>query len=228
MGTITAGSIIDDVATLLFDTNNVEWSRQELLDHLNEAQRAIVTLQPSANYVRSAVQFTQGFIQTLPAGGNLLLDVGVTMGDDGLTPGHAMRQVSRQLQVNVNPEYPIGAEVEEPTEWWFDPQERNTWYVNPPADGNGYVMITYSATPTVITLEATAIQLDDVFQPAIIEYMQFKACGKKVEYARGDRTPTELYASFREMVGAKIVSDMANSPQYNMFPRTLDSEASNS
>lgn len=228
MGTITAQSIIDDVSVLLFDKNNVKWARSELLLWLNQAQRRIVTIKPSAFSQREVVQLSAGTKQSLPAGGFMVLDLGMTMGDDGATPGHAMRLVSRQALEGFNPDYPIDAQVEEPKEWWFDVQEPEVFHVSPPADGNGYVTLVYAKMPTIISSEATAISVNDVYEPAIMAYMMFKASSKKVVYASGDQTAAQHWQDFEAALKGHTATELTNNPNLAILPRSADLPGSNS
>jgi len=227
MGTITAGTIIDDVAVRLYDTNNVQYARSELLSYLNEAQRQVVTLHPSSLIVRTAVQLAAGFQQTLPAGGYLLTDVVCSMGDDGTTPGHNMRQISQKAMSRVNDDWAVAAQVEEPTEWWADPQEPAAFWVNPPADGNGYLLIMYAKTPTVISSEATAIEVSDQYESALKEFMLARAANKKADYAAGPDIAAMHMTTFKDELGALVQGQTLHAPAVNMFQRRPDVQGSN-
>lgn len=227
MGTITAGTIIDDIAIRLFDTNNVEFARGELLSYLNEAQRQIVTLHPSALIVREAIPLVAGFQQSLPAGGYLLTDIVCAMGDDGLTPGRDMRQISHKAMSRVNRDWAAAAQVEEPTEWWADPQEPTAFWVSPPADGNGYLLAMYAKTPTIISSEATAIELSDQYEPALKEYVLARCASKKSLDAAGLEVAALHMQQFTSYLGSLVNAQTLHAPAVNMFQRRPDVQGSN-
>ena len=105
MGTLTAQSIINKAVIQLNDISSVRWTRAELLSWLNDGQRQIVVAQPAAaNYVTS-VKLTAGTQQAIPADGWMLLDVYRNMGADGVTPGRAIRIISKEMLDGFNPDW---------------------------------------------------------------------------------------------------------------------------
>jgi hypothetical protein len=97
MGTITAQSIINKAAIQLTDVGNTRWSRAELLDWLNQGQKQIVVMSPSATNKVSTVQLVAGTRQNIPSDGWTLLELIRYMGTNGSTPGRAIRVTSREL-----------------------------------------------------------------------------------------------------------------------------------
>ena len=75
MATVRVIDLIDRAEQILQDTTNVRWGQQELLDHLNDAQREIVLFRPDANPVNESFTLAQSSKQTLPAAALRLLDV---------------------------------------------------------------------------------------------------------------------------------------------------------
>lgn len=66
MGFYTAKSVIDQASWILKDDENVRWTRDTLLEYVNEAQAAVVRLEPSANVVRKTIPLVLGTRQKLP------------------------------------------------------------------------------------------------------------------------------------------------------------------
>ncbi len=102
---VTAQTIIDKAAKQLLDSNNLKWTRAELLSWLNDGLRQIVLMQPNATNTRSSVQLVAGTRQKLPTGGWMLLGIYRNMGTTGTTPGRAVRISSRELLDAFNPNW---------------------------------------------------------------------------------------------------------------------------
>ena len=184
MGTITAGAIITKSALLLYDVNNIKWSRAELLGWLNDAQRHISLTDPTANNVTVAVKLVAGTRQSIPADGWTLMDVYRNMGTTGTTPGRAIRIVSRKALDTFNPNWHSAAQVTAVREYAYDPDDQLRFWVSPPSDGTGYAEVNYCQVPADIITEPTVILINDTFEPMLIDYLLFRANSKDSEFAK--------------------------------------------
>lgn len=219
MGTITAQSIINKASTLLNDTSNVRWTRAELLGWLNDAQRQIVVLQPSSTSKLATIQLVSGTRQTIPSDGWLLLKVIRYMGTNGTTPGRALRVVSQQVMDAYNPYWHSDRPTLTPQSYVFDEQEKTAFYVYPPNTGAGYVQINYSPEPVDLTTESQAIVVRDIFEPAIVDYICYRAMSKDAEYAPGVALAGNYLTTFNAALGIKTDAEIKNSPNQDLQPR---------
>ena len=68
-------SIVDKTQIILQDTSAIRWPESELVDWVNDAQRAIVLIKPDSSATNTTVTLATGTKQAIPAGGNRLLSV---------------------------------------------------------------------------------------------------------------------------------------------------------
>jgi len=94
----------------------------------------------------------------------------------------------------------------------FNLQDQTAFYVYPPNTGTGYVQINYSAVPSDLPSESTAIAVNDVFQTALLDYILYRACSKDAEYAPGLQLASGYLTTFMATMGQKEKSELSNSP----------------
>jgi hypothetical protein len=219
MGTITAQSIINKASTLLLDTSNVRWTRAELLGWLNDGQRQIVTMSPSATNKVAVMKLVAGTRQNIPSDGWTLLNVIRYMGTDGTRPGRAVRITSQQLLDSYNPNWHSSTPSVVPQSYVFDQQDQTAFYVYPPNTGNGYVQLNYSPEPADLTSESQPIVVRDIFQTALLDYILYRACSKDAEYAPGLQLAMGYLQTFNLAMGVKQDAELKNSPNQSLQPR---------
>jgi hypothetical protein len=219
MGTITAQSIINKASTLLLDTSNVRWTRAELLGWLNDGQRQIVTMAPSATNKVAVMKLVAGTRQNIPSDGWTLLNVIRYMGTDGTRPGRAVRITSQQLLDSYNPNWHSSTPSVVPQSYVFDQQDQTAFYVYPPNTGNGYVQLNYSPEPADLTSESQPIVVRDIFQTALLDYILYRACSKDAEYAPGLQLAMGYLQTFNLAMGVKQDAELKNSPNQSLQPR---------
>jgi hypothetical protein len=214
MGTITAQSIINKAAIQLTDIGNTRWTRAELLDWLNQGQKQIVVMSPSATNKVSVVQLVAGTRQNIPSDGWTLLELIRYMGTNGSTPGRAIRVTSRELIDSFNPNWHAAA--------------KSVFYVYPPNNGQGHVQINYAPVPPMITSESTAISISDTFEPVLLDYILYRACSKDAEYAPGLQLASGYLQTFMAAMQIKQASELANNPNQNFTPKDPNKPGSES
>ena len=210
MGTILASAIINKTAVLLYDVINIKWSRLELLGWLNDAQRAVVIQDPSANNLTKAIQMAGGTRQSIPADGWTLLDVYRNMGTSGTIPGRALRIVEKKALDAFNPNWHFATTSQVVREYCFDGNDQTKFWVSPPSDGTGWIEVNYSQVPADLALETAAITLNDVFEPMLIDYMMYRAYSKTGDLGNPDLAEKHWSAYDGQMktkLGAQTGSD---------------------
>lgn len=195
MGTILVSTLIDKATTLLFDGNNIRWSRQELLRWFNDAQRCLVSLVPETSAAVSSVQLAAGVKQALPSAGWVLLEVTHNMGLTGTVPGRMIKRVDRAQLDETNPEWSAAASSNTTTMYMYNLRDRTSFYVYPPSAGANYVEIVYSVTPTELT-EPDAITVADIYVPALLDYIMWRAHSKGAEFANDSAKAQAYFQSF--------------------------------
>jgi hypothetical protein len=203
MGTLLASDVIDRVGTALYDTNNAKWSVPELLGYLNDGQRVIAGMQPTDIQTIQIAPLIPGARQVLPLGAWMLNDVLRNMGTNGLTPGRAIRIISRRLLDAFNPLWMTGPQSAVVQSYIFDLRDQISFFVYPPSTGGVYVEVNYSGTPTPLTAETQPINILDIMEEALFNYMMYRACGKLADYSPGPQVAAAFWSIFNEVLGVR-------------------------
>lgn len=203
MGTITAQTIIDNAAIQLIDTGNVRWTRAELLDWLNEAQRALVLALPESTATTALVTTVAGAKQTIPANGWILLKASRNMGVSGTTPGRGLIEVTHEELTKNNPNWVSDTGTGSARVYYYLPADKNTFWIYPPADSSGNrIEVIYSKLPTVMASESSTIDVSDIYEPMLLNYVLYRACTKDAEYAPGVELGTQYLNTFMGLIAA--------------------------
>lgn len=219
MGTVTAKVILDKAEVQLNDIAGIRWTRLELLGWLNDGQRQIAMIFPSAVNKVTTVKLAAGTRQSIPADGWTLLQVNRYMGTDGTTPGTVTRIASFQLMNAYNPSWHAAAKSDVPTTYMYDPQDQTAFFVYPPNTGNGYVEINYTPNPTDLTAETQPIAVHDILQNALLDYIMYRACSKDAEYAPGLQLATGYYGAFTTTLTMRAQSESLVNPNQSLGSR---------
>lgn len=199
----TAKTIIDNATTQLLDPSNTRWTRAELLVWLNDAQKALVAALPEATATIGLVTTVSGVKQALPTDGWCLLSVNRNMGASGSVNGTPLLEVTREDLTRQNPTWATDASAGNARVYFYTPMQKNVFWVYPPADNSGNKLeISYSKIPTDLTLETDLIGVSDIYKPALLDYVLFKACTKDAEYAPGIELSKNYLASFMSFTAA--------------------------
>jgi len=208
----TAKTIIDNVTIQLLDPTNTRWTRAELLTWLNDAQKTLVGALPEATASIGLVTTVAGVRQTLPTDGWCLLSVNRNMGVSGTTGGTPVLEVTRENLTRQNPTWSTDAASSTSRLYFYTLLQKNTFWVYPPADSSGNKLeITYSKVPVDLVLETDTIGMSDIYKPALLDYVLFKACSKDAEYAPGVALAKNYLDSFMAFTSAtKAGADVAD------------------
>jgi hypothetical protein len=118
----------------------------------------------------------------------------------GNTGGRAVRIVSREVMDAQNPLWHSVTATSVVTNYIFDPQEPKKFYTYPPNDGTGYLDIVYSQLTPEVTTTATTIQIQEVYQTALFDYVMFRAHQKDGAYADGMQLADSYFQAFYNFV----------------------------
>ena len=228
MGTITAKSIIDKASVQLLDTSNVRWTRSELLGWVNDGQRQIIIITPSATNKVAVKKLDAGTRQSIPSDGWTLLEVIRYMGTTGTKAGRAIRVTSRELIDSFNPNWHDDYPTVMPKHYVFDQQDQTIFYVYPPNNGNGYVQLNYAPIPVDLATEDDAIVISDMFETALLDYILYRANSKDAEYAPGLQLASGYLQTFMASMGIKSEAEIKNSPNQQFAPKNPDNPGSES
>lgn len=210
MPTILASAILTKVKILIQDTTNIRWADSELLGWLNDGQRDICTKRPDACSKTASVALVAGTKQSLPSDGTAVIKVIRNMGTDGATAGTALRKVPMELLDSSLPDWHAATAVAVVKHFMTDPRNPRVFYVYPPATGTTQVELLYGAVPVDAAATSSAITIDDAYEPALIDYIAFRAFSKDNDLIGNDVRAAMHRKLFEEFLAARTQADAAN------------------
>lgn len=213
MPTIKAGRIFDRAVLLLHDSTNIRWTESELLEWLNEAQREIVLLKPDAYSLTEAVQTAVGTKQALPAAGTMLLEVIRNMGVAGSTPGQVVRLSPRRVLDDQIPGWHSATGSAVTQHWTYEPEVNpRAFYIYPQSLGTHYLEICYAKSPEDVATAEDEITLDDIYSPALLNGILYRAYAKDADYAANAQRANQARVEFLQLIGRMDLMEGAKNP----------------
>ncbi len=207
-----ADNIMRPASERLGDTGAVHWTRIQLLESVNNAQRAVCKAVPKAFVVTGNITLVSGTSQGLPSGGLRLRSVTRNMGTDGNTPGPSIRLVEKGLLDDFSPGWHSASEVAEIQEYCFDDTNPSKLFVNPPADATSQIEVVYFSEPTDCATDQSEIALPSSYGPALIEWVLFESLTRDSEEANYQHGLASQQLFFN-LLGVKDQADKATSPK---------------
>lgn len=189
-----ARTIIDQAKTLLNDTAGRRWGDQELLGYLNDGQRQVVTLMPSAKSSTITMQLAPGIKQSIPATAMTFVEAECNMGSAGSVAGLPIIEIDRGKLDNMHPDWRTDSadgKVMFSCHSKDTPREFEVYPAQPdPAHHIDLVVTEYPTDCTLATYEGastgnqdTAIDMPVQFADALLYFVLFKAHSKDFRYA---------------------------------------------
>lgn len=223
--TVTVQSVIDRVQTVIQDTTGVRWPVvSELVLWVNDAQREIALIKPDASATNETVTLVTGTKQSIPAGGNRLLQVVRNMSAASSGTGkRSVRLVGRAVLDGQSPDWhdPTvagdAAHTNIVKHYVYDEANPRNYYVYPGVAGDAYLEIIYSANPVTVTLTDN-LSIPDVFANAIMNYVLYMSYMKDAEYAGNQQRASSHYGLFTTSVTGKAQIDAVTTPNPEMRP----------
>jgi len=208
-----ASDCVDAARLALFDpAPGAGWSDAELLTYLNEAIRDSVAAKPDIYPVSGDIPLAAGVVQTLPAGGVLLIDI--THNSD---TGRTVSVVDLPLLQEANRFWPAATQQAEVENFAVDPRTPRKFLVSPPNNGLGQVYGTYGGTPSALTATSDTFPLLDLYQPAMTAYVISRAYAKNSK--RQDPAKAATYRQqWAQALGAKSVATATTLPRVSQSP----------
>lgn len=211
-----ASVILEQVTDILQDKTNIRWTVPELIRSLNDGQRAIVLLRPDASAVNTPHQLVVGSRQRIPDNGLRLLDVTRNMGANGALAGRAIRIVQREVLDSQLPDWHTQTS-NVVRHYMLDNRDPKRFYVYPavPPNASVFVELVYSSNPRDVASDTDVIAIDDIYAPALVNYVVFRSYSKDAEYTADGNAATLHYQAFTKLLGDKTSVDGMMAPQAN-------------
>jgi hypothetical protein len=215
--------ILDRVRTQLIDINAVQrWTDTELLKWLSDGLRTVVGIVPSAASSTAIQALVQGTKQAIPANGYMLFSVVRNCNSDGSQPGRAVRITDRELLDAQNPDWHTATPSSAVTNYVFDPQEPDIFYVYPPNDGAGFVQLSYAVQPTELAATTDTIPLKDLYLTPLVDYVLFRAYQKDSDFGAGMAQAQMYLQLFMAFFGQSESAQKESNPNLQLTPFNPD------
>ena len=213
MGTRIVSDIIAQASEIVQDESNVVWTAAQGLRWLNDAVLSIVSVRPDAYALLRIQVLSPGTRQTIT--GLRLMSVIRNMGTDGSTPGRAIRLVERGVKDDYSLDWHSDTATTAVKEYMYDARTPKTFYVWPPvhATTNVTVELNESFAPSAITNTAQAVPLEDIYVPAIIEWIVYRFLIRDAEENPNIQRSVMHFQNFFAMLGVQVKADMAINPK---------------
>jgi hypothetical protein len=203
-----ASVIIDGAAQVLNDLGGVTYTEDQVIAWINDARRSVVLVRPDASEKSAKIDLVAGTKQSLPADGLRTLAVYRNLVKADSSPGRAVRLVERAALDEHTPDWHSATPATVIREYYLDDRSPKVFWVNPPSDANSALDVGYSFLPADIAIPANDLELDDVFAPALIEWVLYRCFARDSEktpnYIRAERH----FSNFFNLLGIKLQADM--------------------
>jgi hypothetical protein len=220
-----AKDIMLRVSVDLLDSDHVRWPLDELAHHIEDAVKAIIVAKPSASSGLMELTLAKGTKQAVPDNVVQLLDVVRNIEGANGAAGRMIRSVSRaELDANAprwhDPAYvPFRREVRH---FVFDELLPKNYFVFPGNDGTGRVEAAVSKLPPLITelqdgdvtdIETWDVEvgIDDQYQPAVQDYVLYRANSKE-DTAADPGKAVRHFQAFATAIGIQSQVESSTSP----------------
>lgn len=223
---VTVATPIDRAKRILQEigAEGIRWTNAELGDWLNEFYAAAVALKPSVSVVNEELQLVAGTKQTIPDGGERLLDV--IRNTVGKMP--PVFVATRRELDTVRRTWHSDEATTEIERFVFDELDPRHFYVYPPAAAGAAVEILYAKVPeshdvtqNYSTFGQEPFRLDAAYVPAAVDYMLYRAFSKDAQTgANLNRAQLHLNQYLSQITGKAQSDQMAspNSPDASANP----------
>lgn len=214
MGTIVGTAIALKVGYTLNDASHVRWTEPELLAWINLAQAEIQAFKPNVFILTANIALAAGSKQSIAATHSGLIDVIRNMGT-GAVAGAGIRPIERaQLDVAFADWHLVEYADKIVQCFWFDERDPKVFYVFPtqPASTDQEIEVKVSASPTPLDTLAATVAIDNAWEPAIIDYVLYRAFGKDTTSAPNRERSDKYYQAFMRAMGVRTALDPAYAP----------------
>ena len=203
----TVRSILNRVSALLNDEERVRWPDAELLEWLNDGQRAVARGPATDAYVlRDTITAVAGTVQNLPSNGIRLIDV-----VKDVTSGAAIHQ-SDYATVDMLSSTWRNATEGAAENYFYDERNPLQFEVYPPQAGGEGIEVVYNAQPGNALITGNIV-ISDMYADSLIDYIVYRAFSKDTEDASPELgRATAFYRAFLIGVGYKDTADAAIEP----------------
>ncbi|TFH41834.1 MAG: hypothetical protein E4H01_14335, partial [Lysobacterales bacterium] len=192
----TVRSILNRASALLNDEEHVRWEESELLEWLNDGQRAVAKGPSTDAYVlRANITTVTGTVQTLPADAIRLVDV-----VKDVSTGASVHQTDYAL-VDALASTWRAAATGVAENFFYDERNPKQFEVYPPQASGRSIEVVYNAQPGNATISGNII-ISDMYADSLIDYIVYRGMSKDTEDASAELSrATAFYRAFLVGIG---------------------------
>lgn len=204
----TVRSILNRAAALLNDEEHVRWEESELLEWLNDGQRAVAKGPATDAYVlRNNVTAVAGSVQDLPSEAIRLVDV-----VKNVSSGSAIHQSDYAI-VDILSSSWRAAAAGVAENYFYDDRNPLQFEVYPPQSGGEIIEVVYNAQPGDVTSSGNIV-ISDMYADSLIDYVVYRGLSKDTEDSSAELgRATAFYRAFLIGIGYKGDVDVNVKPR---------------
>ncbi len=204
----TVRSILNRAASLLSDEEFVRWEEAELLEWLNDGQRAVAKGPATDAYVlRANITAVAGTVQNLPDNGIRLVDV-----VKNVTDGRSILQ-SDYATIDLLKSTWRAATAGPAENFFYDERNPKEFEVYPPAVGGELIELVYNANPGDAAMGGNIV-IDDLYSDSLLDYIMYRSLSKDTEESSSQLgKATAFYRAFLIGIGHKEGTDALIEPR---------------
>lgn len=204
----TVRSILNRAASLLNDEEFVRWEESELLEWLNDGQRAVAKGPATDAYVlRDNVTTVAGTVQTLPVGAIRLVDV-----IKDVTTGRSIHQTDYALVDALSSTWRAAA-AGTAENYFYDERNPKQFEIYPPQVSGTFIEVVYNAQPGDATISGNIV-ISDMYADSLIDYIVYRGMSKDTEDSSAELSrATAFYRAFLVGIGYKESTDVTVEPR---------------
>jgi hypothetical protein len=216
--TTPASAIITRARIQLQDMGpTYRWTDAELLLWIGDAQRALVAVVADAGSAVVTIPLIAGSRQLIPDSAYTLLNIYRNLNAAGLG-GTSTRLVRRELIDDQDPNWASRPASPVVQNYVYDPQDKRAFYVSPPNDGTGFVEANVALMPIDPATDAALLQVQDIYQTPITDYVLGMAHLKESDYAGGQQVSQMYLQKFQAFLTANQANLGGEQPNVSLTP----------
>lgn len=202
---ILVATLVEQASKQLNDIGNVRWPVADHIEAINDGQRELALLRPEAATISTSMSTVNNSIQSLPSDGIALVDV-----VRDVNGGTAITRVERDILDTNIPDWhsAIGAI----RHYTYDPSTPKNFMIYPHPAGSTSLIISY-VREFIPVVNGGFTNFPDVFLPAILNYMLYRALSKEEEAAVAQKAVAYYQAFVSLISGADLLGKVDVVPQ---------------
>lgn len=210
---IEASSIIKRAGLILQDEDHIRWTKDEIIEWINEAVIAIINANPAAGERDAVLTLIQGARQELDGSVCQLMTVTCNLDENG-NAGRAITRADLSLMNLSSPDWQAMKPSAKIRQYLYDDRAPSVFYVYPPALAGTQVRASLAEIPDDVTTEGDNVPLKIEYADAVLNYVCYRCLSKDSEASNG-AIATAFYGAFQQAMGNESSGAEATSPNRN-------------